>query len=481
MIHRRDFMRMGLAAGSALLWSRRLRAQDNPWAAMADYGKVRPPTFDRPLPIPPVLAPARTEAGADVYEIATRPGVAQPLPGPPTPIWGYQGTWPGPTIRVTRGRPARVRLTNLLPEDVSVHNHGHKSAADSDGHPLDIIRKDAVKEYVYPNDQTGGTYWYHDHTMGVTGAHVAMGLAGFYIIDDPAEQALGLPTGAEDIAIVLQDRVFHADNSIDYVINAGTIFTGYIGNTLCANGVHTPYLEVAARRYRFRFLNGANARNLRLALDDGGPLVQIGSDGSLLAAPVVQRAVAIAPAERCDCIIDFSRYPVGTKVVLKNLDPTWPVLPDVLRFEVKRSEADSSRVPDALLAIPRLEPRTARATRHVRFQLADGRWTLNGLRYDPARIDFRPRLGTVEVWELRNLEATQMHPFHQHVVPFQVLDVNGAPPPPELRGWKDTVAVGPSATVRIIMRFVATPGVYVFHCHKLEHEDHAMMLQQQLV
>jgi spore coat protein A, manganese oxidase len=157
------------------------------------------------------------------------------------------------------------------------------------------------------------------------------------------------------------------------------------------------------------------------------------------------------------------------------------VLPDVLLFRVGPRRGDPSRLPARLRPVQRLDERQARRRRRIRFQLSDGKWTMNGLRYDPARIDFRPRLGTVEVWELHNAEATQMHPFHQHLIPFQVLDVDGKPPPLELAGWKDTVAVRPGGRMRIIMRFTGFTGVYVFHCHKLEHEDHAMMLQQEVV
>jgi len=131
--------------------------------------------------------------------------------------------------------------------------------------------------------------------------------------------------------------------------------------------------------------------------------------------------------------------------------------------------------------VPRVPEAEATTTRRLRFQLADGQWTLNGLRYDPARIDFRSRLGTTEIWEIQNGEQTQTHPFHRHMVPFQILDIDGAPPPAALAGWKDTVSVPPAGRVRIIMRFYGFTGTYVFHCHKLEHEDHAMMLQEQIV
>ena len=489
MITRRQLLEGSVAVtgGLAVLAARPSRAQDvNPWAlptgSAASYGTVRPPSFARALPIPPVKRPTRTGPQGDEIDLVLRPGKGQPLPGAATPILGFDGIWPGPTILATRGRPTLVTVRNELGETANVHNHGHHAPAASDGHPLHTIKPGESRLYTYPNNQTGGTYWYHDHTFGLTGAHLFRGLGALYIIRDPAEDALGLPIGAYDVPVLIQDRLFDAGNALEYTVDAGTTFTGVLGNTLCANGVHTPFFQVAARRYRFRFVNGANSRNLRLALGNGDPIVQIASDGSLLTAPVTQQSVELAPSERADCIIDFGRAKPGTSIVLRNLDPTWPELPDVLRFDVVRKENDGSRVPGRLAEVPRI-PESEAVSRHrrLRFQLADGKWTINGLRYDPARIDFRVKLGTTEIWEIENGEQTQMHPFHQHLVPFQVLDINGAPPPPAHLGWKDSVAIPPAGRARLIMRFYGYTGTYVFHCHKLEHEDHAMMLQQEIV
>jgi spore coat protein A len=480
MIDRRQLLEWGLVGAVGAVGISRLRlarADPNPWGDAGDYGHERPATFASPLPIPPELT-ATASGAEDHFEMTIRAGATQALPGATTPILGFEGVWPGPVIRATRGRTARVRVKNELASNISVHNHGMNVAATSDGHPLAYIRTGETREYVYPNNQAAGTYWYHDHAFGQTAEHVYRGLAGFYLIHDPAEDALGLPSGAFDVPIVLQDRVFDGNNALVY--NA-SIFTGVIGDTLCVNGVHTPHFEVATRRYRFRFLNGSNSRTYQLALQDGSPLVQIASDGNLLAAPLTRKAITIAPAERCDVVIDFSGMKLGTKLVLKNLDPTWPTLPDVMRFEVRRREDDPSRVPAQLATIERLDPKKASKHRKLKFEVSDGKWTINGLRYDPARIDFRPKLGSTEIWEIKNAESSQTHPFHQHLVPFQVLDVDGAPPAPELMGWKDVVPVGPGATVRIIMRFTGFTGVYVLHCHKLEHEDHAMMLQQEVV
>jgi spore coat protein A, manganese oxidase len=447
---------------------------------LEQYERVRASAFSRPLPLPPVLVPRREKA-ADVYDVTVRAGLAQPLDGAPTPIVGFDGQWPGPTIHARQGRPVLLRVTNAHDRSVSIHNHGISCAPESDGHPLDLVKPGAIKVYSYPNQQSAGTYWFHDHAMGRSGENVYRGLAGLYLIHDEAEDTLGLPRGEHDIPLILQDRLFDEKNALAYEVDTGTIFKGHFGNTLCVNGVFTPYLRVATRRYRLRFLNGANSRSLRLALSDGRPLIHIATDGALLPAPVARPFVELAPAERCDCIVDFSGVPVGTSIVLRNIDDTWPSVPEALRFDVVKKERDPSKLPARLASVPRLEESAASVRRTVRFHIEDGKWTLNGLLYDPARIDFRPRLGATEIWTLENAESTQMHPFHQHLVPFQVLDIDGARPPEHLRGYKDTIAVGPGSTVRIIMKFTGFTGVYVFHCHKLEHEDHAMMLQQEIV
>lgn len=480
MTKRRDFLAAGVAGAVAL--ARGARAQDNPWAALLEkYERVRPPSYARALPVPPVRAPLRTEARGDVYELTVKSGVAQPLDGKATPIVGYDGLWPGPTIVATKGRPVVLRVTNRSERAVSVHNHGLHCAADSDGHPVDYVKHGATKEYVYPNRQSAGTYWFHDHAMGVAGENVYRGMAGFYLIRDPDEDALRLPRGARDVPLLIQDRLFEDDGSLSYAIDAGTIFSGHLGNALCVNGVFTPHHRVATRSYRLRILNGCNTRPLRLSFSDGRPFMQIASDGHLLPQPIARAVVDLAPAERADCVVDFADARVGSSIVLKNVDDTWPKTTEVMRFDVAKKERDDARLPKRLANVTPLLEAAAAVRRTVRFQIDDGKWTMNGLHYDPARIDFRPKLGTTEIWTLHNAESTQMHPFHQHLVPFQVLDVDGEPPPPHLRGWKDTVAVGPSSTVRIIMRFYGYTGVYVFHCHKLEHEDHAMMLQQEIV
>jgi spore coat protein A, manganese oxidase len=451
-------------------------------AALSDLINAASLAGEPPLPIPPVLAPTSGDAGSDFYSITIRPGLAQMRAGDPTPIVGFDGVVPGPTIVATRGRSVQIQQSNDWTENLSIHNHGHKVAASSDGHPTDYVAPGGSKLYTYPNDQNAGTYWYHDHAMDRTGPHVYQGLAGFYIIRDPAQDALGLPSGAYDIPLLIQDKNFNSDNSLSYEPD---VFLGLLGDTAVVNGVATPYLDVGTRKYRFRLLNGSNARPLAVQLRVNGdstaqPFQVIASDGGLLQAPVELTTLPIAPAERYDVVVDFGQYPVGTKLdFINGENAEAPALTELLQFVVARSEPDSSVVPTSLADVQRHEPGEAVGTQQIVFAFDGEDWTLNGLTYDPARSDVTSKLDQVYIWSLVN-ESSLPHPFHKHLSLFNILDIDGQPPPSFLNGWKDTVMVPPGSTVRIAFKDETFSGTYVFHCHILEHEDHGMMLQEQV-
>jgi spore coat protein A len=440
-----------------------------------------PAAFDAPLPILPVLTPTSSDATTDYYDLTMQVGAKQILPGKLTTIWGYNGMYPGPTIKGRSGRRTVVRQSNNLQESMSVHLHGGHTPPDSDGHPTDLVGPGATKTYIYPNNQVAATLWYHDHAIEVTGRHVYMGLAAFYLLSDSFEESLSLPKGDNDIALLIQDRLFNSDGSLNYPLTDATIRTGVIGDTLLVNGAIQPYLQVGRRKVRLRILNGSNARIYKLALSTGDALIQVGSDGGLLASPASRSAITIAPAERVDVVIDFSKYPVGTEVVLKNQNSfSTPSLPDIMRFDVVRDEPDESSIPSTLRAMVRLPESTASVTRTFSLSqtFQNGRsdiWTINGKLYDPAIVDAKPQLNATEIWTLRNF-SDQAHPIHIHDIEWQILDVDGNPPPPG--GHKEGIfhSIVAGGTVRVIGTFTDNLGEYVSHCHILEHEDHAMML-----
>jgi spore coat protein A len=481
-----------------------------PWLARpAELGRLLPsglplpPPFRVPLPIPPVLAP-RADATTDHYEIEHRVATREILPGVPTEIWGYDGLFPGPTIVSRSGRRTVVRHTNRLPVPTVVHLHGGHVPAESDGYPTDLIlprgtgaaahhgmdplavHADGTRLYDYPMRQRAATLWYHDHRMDFTGPAVWHGLAGFHLIRDEEEEALPLPGGERDIPLMITDRSFAADGSLHYPRLdpemshtpgvQGSYRQGVLGDVVLVNGAPWPMLEVDAVRYRFRLLNASNARRYRLCLDPppagGRGLVQIGSDGGLLAAPIAHDSIDIAPAERFDVVVDFSRYPVGARVTLVNMLATGGP-GQVMRFVVARAGGDDSRVPARLAEIERLDPAQAVMTRDFALRdYGDDGWRINGLPFDPARMDARPRLGDVEIWRF---SSDFHHPVHLHLVHFQVLSRDREDPGPYDAGWKDTVDLLPGQQVTVIAKFTGHRGRFVFHCHNLEHEDMAMM------
>ncbi len=456
--------------------------------------------FVDPLPVPVAAVPI--DGGAS-YRIAIRE-TAQRLHRdlPLTRVWGFDdGTgarFPGPTLEARRGVPLTVEWQNDLRDDTGapltthrlgvdaclaedaaprtvIHLHGGHVPAASDGYPESTWLPGESAVYEYPNAQPAATLWYHDHAMGITRLNVVMGLAGFYLIRDDAEDALGLPSGADEIPLAIQDRTFAADGSLVY---PAAWQDHVLGDTILVNGVVWPYLAVRRGKYRLRILDGSTSRSYRLALSDGAPFTVIGSDGGLLAAPVTVAAVTLTPGERVDVVVDFAGYASGTEVILRDDDV------DVMKFVVGSEPGHTAPLPAALVEVPRLDEAEASMTRDLRLErvsdaCAGTRWTIGGLGWDDITGDIP--LGSVEVWRFIN-PTGETHPMHLHLVQMQILDrqaSDGAPTPPAPieAGWKDTVAVAPFEVVRVIARFEDYAGLFPYHCHILEHEDHAMMRQ----
>lgn len=470
MQSRRDFLKLALAGGAAL-------ALPRPAFALAD-GLVAVEPFQVPLRIPPVLKPTRSTGERDYFVTTMRPAVRRVLPGKRTPVWSFDGAFPGPTIKVKRGREAIVRRVNNLDVPVTIHLHGGRVPASSDGHPLDLIRPGRYKDYVYPNDQEAATLWYHDHTHHRSSRNVYKGLAGLYVIEDPDEDELGLPTGDYDVPLVLQDRKFRRNGSFKFKDSHDDVR----GRVFLVNGRPMPFFEVANRKYRFRILNASNSRGYELGLSSGEPLIQVASDQGLLAAPTPSATIPLWTAERADVVIDFSKYPVGTRVVLGDRqdggDPAGAA--PLVAFDVVREETDDSSLPVMFRPIERILTGTVEREFALEFDFDRQVWEINGKAFDPNRIDVKPRLGDTEIWTFRNL-SNVTHPMHVHLVRFQILDRNNLPPSPNDMGWKDTVRVGESEVVRVAMTFEGHTGRYMFHCHNLAHEDHSMMGQMKVV
>ena len=480
---RRDFMRNGMGSlallctigGADTLGGKKVVT------SAARRAQARSPfePFRADLPRMPELLPVQSMNGTDVYNVDIREGMAEILPGFQTPIYGYDGIYPGPTIRARKGRTAVVRQHNTLTFDSNVHLHGGHVPAESDGHPMDVIAPNGSFDYVYPNDQDAAFLWYHDHAHGRTAKTLYYGLVGTYVLNDEREEELDLPTGEYDVPLVLADHAFNKDGSFRYAEN---VDLGFFGDTILVNGAVVPRMRVERRIYRLRFLNAGNARTYDLRLGRGREMVQIASDGGLLERPVRRTSVPLHPAERVELLIDFGKYRPGTELVLQN-HGGGQTTSAVMRFDVARGGgAEHARIPRGRMrTLERLPAPNATHQWDLALSTAAGvQWQIDGRGFDPNRIDVRPRLGSTELWQWRNL-SNRVHPMHLHGMLFRVLERSSGPVHPGDRGWKDTVGVLPNETVTVQPWFVPYAGKYVFHCHNLEHGDKAMMLQLEVV
>lgn len=438
---------------------------------------VRPrvAAFARPMPVAPVLAPVVSGADCDVYQLTVQAATEEIVTSVKTPVLTYGGRFLAPTIRAKTGRRALVNITNNLTEPVNTHLHGGHTAAAMDGYPMDLIQPGNSRMYDYRNNQQGATLWYHDHSHHTEAEHSFRGLHGAYIIEDPAEQALNLPSGAYDVPILLRDVEFDADGNLLFFDDPAN------RTTVLANGVPQPYFQVAARKYRFRLICSANERVFKLSLDHDAKLVQISSDGGLLPAPVSLDQLVLGSAERADVVIDFSAFPVGSQVILSDATAG-----PILRFDVTRTARDTSRVPDTLRALPVLPAGTVQRSVELSFGAGDGSGLpsglINGKMFDENRVDFTVKRGDTEIWTVTSSDPPGTpHTFHLHLVQFQVLERNGKAPLPEDRGLKDTVGFVAGETIKVKARFTDELGKYVYHCHYLEHSQLGMMAQLEIV
>lgn len=458
-------------------------------------GVSSPPVipFKDPLKLPVTLK-GRRRGSTTYYNLEMKQATAQfHADMQPTQILGYNGLMPAPIIRASKNRKVIVRQVNNLPMSggmgshsslPAVHLHGAHVAPEDDGHPDDGIPHGQYRDYIYPNKQRGCLLWFHDHAHTKTGDNVYQGLAGLYLLRDPLEAALRLPSGKCEVPLVIQDRLFRNNWSFDYAANENNREVGMLGDIYLVNGVAFPYFQVEARKYRFRILNGSNSRLYGLALSDGSELIQIGTDGGLLQRPNRVAGIDIWPSERLDIVIDFSRYAVGQSVMLRNsyeIDE----MAYIMRFDVVKKVRDSSKVPEFLAPFEEIPESQSVMTRvfNLNRTTIDNElvWTINGQAYQSNNPPLAsPKLNTIEKWRFVN-PTNHPHPIHLHLVQFQVVNINGAPVDPAKYGWKDTLIVMPGGEITILMHFIGYTGRYVFHCHNLEHEDYAMMGEFEVV
>ncbi len=439
-----------------------------------------------------------------------------------------------PVMRVRRGQKVRIDLVNELPESTIIHWHGLSVPAPMDGHPRYAIGPRETYVYEFEIVNRAGTYWFHPHPDGRTGKQVYFGMAGLFIVSDDEEAAARLPSGPYDVPLVIQDRTFDGDNQLVYLSSQArggmmgggmmAAMMGFLGDRILVNGKPDFVLPVEARAYRLRLLNGSNSRIYKLAWSDGAPVTVIASDGGLLEAPVTQPYVMLAPAARVELWADFSDQPPGSERVLQSLrfDGTAAMgggmmgggmmmgmmsgmmsgssLPDgapfpILKARVVRASSAKSILPQRLSTIPAPRPQDAVNASYPKiFDITMGMmvWGINGRSFQMEGVTAEEtvKLGTSEIWEFRNDAATGMmgmmaHAMHVHGLQYRVLERAVEPQFAAARdsvsaghldeGWKDTVLVMPGERVRLLLRFERYDGLYLYHCHMLEHEDSGLM------
>jgi FtsP/CotA-like multicopper oxidase with cupredoxin domain len=496
-LSRRDVLKVSALGAAALTlpFERTVRAKT---ASKISEKKI-PKPYTLPFTTPPVL----DGRGGSPLTITQKMANAEILPGVQTPIFGYNGIAPGPTILARRGTPLKLTVRNELPAKhprwgyeawTSVHLHGSASKPQYDGYASDITRVGQTKTYSYPNNQESRTLWYHDHGVHHTAENAYMGLAAMYLMSDPLEDALPIPKGAYDLPVVIADKMFAADGSLMYDDEG---HSGVYGDVMLVNGRPWPNLRVARRKYRFRILNASLSRGLRLQLSNSAPMTVIATDGGLMPKPQPTVQLRVGMAERYEVVIDFAQYTPGTKIQLRNLgvpnSRDFDHTDKVMQFEVTADAFDpaNNAVADAAgnlnpqNEIMLLDETKVPGIKTVKLDLhrSNSTWKVNNTTWDDIvasgykTVVANPEPDEVQIWEITNKSGGWFHPTHIHLVDFKILSRNGRAPYNYELGPKDVAYVGENETVRFITKFAHQTGRYMIHCHNLPHEDHDMMHQ----
>ncbi|MCO6473210.1 MAG: multicopper oxidase domain-containing protein [Melioribacteraceae bacterium] len=481
------------------------------------------------------------------FELTAHRSDVSILPGAKTKVWKYSGkvisgrkdalqtlddNYLGPIFRVKTGDKIRVRFKSELDEITIVHWHGLHVPEEMDGHPKYVIEHGEKYVYEFEVKDRAGTYWFHPHPHELTGPQVYSGLAGLFIVSDKEEQKLNLPSGKDEIPIVIQDRIFDSDNQLVYINSPMDRMTGFLGDQIVANGKSNFSLDLDTKAYRLRLLNGSNSRIYKLAWSDGTPFTVIGTDGGLLEKPVEKEYLTFGPAERFDIIVDFSDKEPGDEIKLislpfpstisgmggmmdggmmgrgmmggnRNSDQSVPDMGSrlqLLSINIRNKVASSFRLPSKLSTINYNDPKNAvNYNDPKKFVFGMGshmRWTINNRTFEMNEVaDYeKVKLNTSEVWEFvnggggRGMMGGMMempHPVHIHGLQFKIIErINDGGFDETFdsfkegfvdEGWKDSFLLLPGTRVKVLLRFEDFTGMYLYHCHNLEHEDMGMM------
>ncbi len=431
-------------------------------------------------------------------------------------------------MRRRAGNRTRVTFHHQLPEtagELTVHLHGGHNRTQFDGQPGGLTERQPVsfychiptglspresgndlliepggrKTYVYELTEDGrperaAFQWYHDHRLDRTAHHSWRGLAGMWIVEDGFEEALPLPRGERDLPLMIADRSFDRHNQLTDPFGAlRPPADGIIGEAVLVNGAYLPHHRVTPQRYRLRILNVSAFRSYNLQLSTGAPMTQIATESGLMPRPLRRREILLGPAERAEVIVDFGPH-AGEAVELRsserhsgrNPEGTHSYGGALMQFRVGRERLpDRTRVPRRLRPLPEWAAKAKVREPDHRWAITIGggfktTWLLNGRSFNPAYADAFPKLGTTEVWEIHN-RTSVAHVMHLHHTDWYLLAREGRKPPPWEDCLKETFFVYPNERILLAGHFSDYPGKFVIHCHMLDHEDHGLMGQFEVV
>ncbi len=411
------------------------------------------------------------------------------LAGRPVECLTYNGTAPGPTLRVRAGDTIGLDLENRLGESTNLHTHGLlvSPAGNSDNVFIEVKDGETFRyEYTISKDHPAGTFWYHPHLHHTVADQLWGGLAGAIVVERDDAPPLG---ATEERVLLVTDVSLDGDRVATAAMPDR--MHGREGDLVLVNGQLEPTVTVApGSREHWRVVNACCSRFLRLRLE-GAELVQVGGDVGLLASPTPVDEVLLAPGNRADLLVrvpaagthqlvaePVDRGDVGMGGMMGGRAAGSTETVTLLRVEAGGAAAAETPLPAELSTLDDLRDVEVDQKRVLTFAMGMGMGrgmslTIDGKTFDPERVDQSVRLGTVEEWTIENTSPMD-HPFHLHVWPMHVVARDGQPVAgsPE---WKDVVIVPAGGRVTVRMRIKDFPGRTVYHCHILDHEDLGMM------
>jgi FtsP/CotA-like multicopper oxidase with cupredoxin domain len=455
-------------------------------------GGVQPdtPDFTLPLKLPRALSGSKLDIPIEQASVRVFPT------GPLTKMWTFGGSYPGPTISRPAGHDTKVTFHDRLPKaagSITVHLHGDHHRWQDDGQPTHfLIKHGRSRTYDYPlrdhgKPETEATDFYHDHRMNLTARNNWRGLQGMFLVHSKRERALRLPSGKYDVPLMIADRKFTKGNQLadPFHEHASPPDDATVGNRILVDGRFAPHLDVAQHRYRLRLVNTSDFTSYDFALSNGRPLVQIGTGSGLLPHPVARQDILLGPAQRADVVVDFAGE-LHQKVELESIPrtdrpPSGIGTPSasVMQFRVARTATDHTKVPHNLATPPHITVPKVSFTWTLGLQgtaSTGAAWTINGKAFDPRHVEVEVPRGATRAWRITNLSPLT-HYVHLHEEQWHTVSRDGKKPPPWERGLEDTWRLDPGEDIVLAATFTDYTGVFMIHCHMLDHEDDGMMSQ----